>query len=678
MLAFRSYLGFLIFVSVILGVCFGARPALAQGPPGAMMAPPEEMNFGVSQMGALARNQKEWAVAGRVMTMSGNFIRGAHVLVSPLQADDRRVLESGASGDFQTVYFLTELYVTDFEVWLTVKKEGFETAHELIHYADFPNPVWLPITLRTEGQDPTLLPRQELISHLVPELQSLGPSDGLLAKSEKEYAKGVREFVGKGRPDLSLDDFYDVARRNPNCAKCRTMLALAELDSGNWDGAARNAESAAQWTLKNTAGGSPEALELAGVMESWLHNPKAATYFLVDAHKLKPSDPLVLQEIGRAQFELGRFEVADTYLSKSIAAGAGPEARLLKVQALLGEGSLDKANAEMRRFLNGRKVETMPIEVRRVWAELQNGKQIRALYAESGKRKVRTAASFDYLHYTARQLKGLVPAKDQSRLKPILAAVGENVAALFRNFQNTISVEQIRQEQLRRNGKISASRSGKYRYLCLVPSHHSILGFTEYRQNVERGGGLPRGLDRGYMLTSGFASAALVLHPAFQSQSKFRYLGRQVVDGHETYVIAFAQEPMKARLMGAFDFGNHRALIFEQGLAWVNTRNDEIVRLRTDLLKPLPEVRLREETTQIDYHDVRFKKLARAFPLPETVVVTVHWNGKRLRNVHRYSDFKLYNVGLSEKIKVPKTQNAASKAVTDSSNPPVGSKVAQP
>ncbi len=677
MATFRSYLGIWI-AAAILGVCLRACPAMAQGPPGAIMTPPEELNFGVSQPGALARNQKEWAVAGRVMTISGNLVRGARVEVVPVLVGHRRILDSNASGDFQTFYFLPEQYITDFEVWLIVKKKGFETAHELIHYADFPTPVRLPITLRPEGQDPTLLPQQELISHLVPELRSLGPSDGLSIKSEKEYAKGVRAFVGKDRPDLSLDDFYDVARRNPNCAKCRTMLALAELGSGNWDGAARSAESAAEWTLKSKVGGSPEALELAGLMESWLYHPKAATYFLLKARQLSPHDPLVLQEIGRAQLQVGRFEVADAYLSKALKAGAGPEARLLNVQALLGEGNLDKANAEMRRFLNGRKVETMPIEARRVWAELQNGKEIRTLYGASRQGRGGRAASLNYLHYGARQLKGLVPARSQARLKLLLAAVGRNVAVQFQNFQSTISLERIRQEQLRRNGKISASRSGEYRYLCLVSSHRSILGFTEYRRNVRRGGGLPRGLERGYMLTSGFAAAALVFHPAYQPQSKFRYLGRQIVDGRETYVIAFAQEPLKAKLMGAFNLGNHRVLIFDQGLAWVDARSDEIVRLRTDLLKPLRQVRLWEITTQIDYRDVRFTRLGRTFPLPKKVVVTVHWNGKRFRNVHRYSDFKLYNVAVSQKIKLSKMQNPASPAVTDSSNRQVGSKMAKP
>jgi Tetratricopeptide repeat len=631
------------------------------------MQPPEDLTMGVSEMNGVTRSQKEWAVAGRVMNMAGDVIEGATVQISPMQAGEYRMFKSDASGDFETLYFVNEGYVTDFKVWLTVKKRGFQTAHELIDYAEFPTPVRLPITLRPDEQSSNLLSQQELFSDLLPQLKSLAPSDAISAKSEKAYTKGVHEFTDKGRPDRSLDYFSNVVKHEPACAKCRTMLALAELDSGNWDGAARSANSAAQMTLKNKAGGSPQALVLGGVMESWLHRPQEATNFLVRADKLAPKDPLVLQEIGRAQLQLQKYEMADAYLQRAIAAGAGPDSRLLRVQALLGEDDLDGGNAEMKRYLNGRNPKTMPIEVRRVWAMVQNRKEIRTLYvgANKAKRRRGAAASIDYLQDSARQLKGLVPAKNQDSLKPILTAVGKNIAALFRGFQNSTSVEAIHQERLGHNGKVSGSIDGKFRYLCLMPSDPGIPGFSEYRQNLDPDEGLPGGLEQGYMLTSGFASAALIFYPAYQSGSQFRYLGRETVDGRETYVIAFAQIPMKAELVGNFRSGNNSAPTFEQGLAWIDTQNDQIIRLRTDLLRPLPQVRLKEETTQIDYHEVYFKKLAQSFWLPKDVTVTVDWRGKKLRNEHEYSDFKLFQVADSEKIKNPKAPKMPAKDAAD-------------
>jgi tetratricopeptide (TPR) repeat protein len=597
-------------------------------------------------------------VAGRVMTTGQDIVRGAEVHVSPLMDGDSRVFKTNANGEFQTLYNANDVFHSDFKVWLTIRKHGYQTAHELIDYADFQKPVWLPLTLRPKESDPTLLSQQDLLSDLLPRLRSLGPADGLSAKSEKKYARGVQKFIEKGRPDRSLSDFTDVAKLNPECAKCLTMLALADLDSGNWDGAARRADAAIKLTTsKNSTSGSLEAVVLGGVMRSWMHAPQVAAQFFAYANGREPGNKLVLQELGRAYLQLHEYGLADACLKSSVAAGGGQDAYVLWIQALLGEDNVDEANAEMNRYLHGRAIKKMPLEVRKVWAVVQNRKEVEALYAKThnGRRRKherRAAASIDVLHDSPQQLhlKGLEPAKSQDDLKEILAAAGKNVATLYHDLQNSTSLEKVRQQKLHHNGKVAGEAVEKFHYLCLMPDDPHVPGFKEYRKSAQpgaRAGSVPK---TGYMLTSGFVSSALVFYPDYQSGSEFRYLGRQRMDGHETYVVAFAQIPMKAPLVGNFTVGKHSAPTFQQGLAWIDTQNYQIVCLRTDLLKPLPEVRLSKETTRIDYQEVHFKQLARSLWLPKDVTVTVDWHGKTLRNDHQYSDFKLFNVGAAEKI----------------------------
>jgi tetratricopeptide (TPR) repeat protein len=597
-------------------------------------------------------------VAGKVVSTDQDILQGAEVHVSPLLDGDSRIFKTNANGEFQTLYNANTVFHEDFRVWLTIKKHGYRTAHELIDYADFPKPVWLPLTLRPEERDTTLLSQQDLFSDLLPRLKSLGPADGLAAKSEKKYARGVQKFIEKGRPDRSLSDFTDVVKHNPECAKCLTMLALAELDSGDWDGAARRADAAIKLTTKkNSTGGSLEAVVLAGVMRSWMHAPQTAARFFAYANQHEPGNKLVLQELGRAYLQLHQYGLADSCLKSSVAAGGGQDAYMLWVQALLGEDNVDEANAEMNRYLHGRAAKKMPLEVRKVWAVVQNRKQVEALYAKTHKGKKRKherrgVASIDVLHDSPQQLhlKGLEPAKSQDDLKEILAAAGKNVATLYNDLQNSTSLEKVRQQKLRHNGKVADEAVEKFRYLCLMPEDPQVPGFKEYRKSIHPAWGRKKALKGGYMLTSGFVSSALVFYPNYQSGAEFRYLGRQKIDGQETYVVAFAQIPMKAPLVGNFTVGKHSDPTFQQGLAWIDTQNYQIVRLLTELLKPLPEVRLNKETTRIDYQEVHFKQLARSLWLPKDVTVTVDWHGKTLRNDHQYSDFKLFNVGAAEKI----------------------------
>jgi hypothetical protein len=109
---------------------------------------------------------------------------------------------------------------------------------------------------------------------------------------------------------------------------------------------------------------------------------------------------------------------------------------------------------------------------------------------------------------------------------------------------------------------------------------------------------------------------------------------------------------------------------FSQGLAWVDSESYEIVRLRTDLLMPLPEVKLERATTEILFEPVHFKGIGEGFSMPQQVTVTVDWNGKHLRNEHRYSDFKLFKVEATEKVRTPKEVGQTSNGGSGPQTPP--------
>ena len=348
---------------------------------------------------------------------------------------------------------------------------------------------------------------------------------------------------------------------------------------------------------------------------------------------------------------------AEEFLGKAIAAGAKPDVRLLHAESLLGEGKFQAAEQEMAQYLNGRDVKQMSVQVRKLWLQIEERKKIEAVYAKA---KPSGARTLDYLHHPPPDLKGLDLASDQKQLDPILSAVGKTVAEFFGNFPNTSSMEEIHQEKLRgkekvgRKEKVGTTLDQKFRYLCFTPADAFGPGFEEYRSDVSGSRAWPQGLGDGFMLTSGFASASLVFHPLYQPQSEFRYLGRQKINGRDTDVIAFAQQPERARLNGSFRSGNLSMTTFSQGVAWIDSQSYQIVRLRTDLLKPLLEVNLEKETTDISYGEVHFKGLPTGFWLPKEVTVAVDWNGKRLRNEHRYSAFKVFNVEAIEKQGKPK------------------------
>ena len=132
---------------------------------------------------------------------------------------------------------------------------------------------------------------------------------------------------------------------------------------------------------------------------------------------------------------------------------------------------------------------------------------------------------------------------------------------------------------------------------------------------------------------------------------RFRYVGRLRIEGQDMLVVAFAQQPEKSKMVGLVIINGVSEPALVQGIAWAGSADYQIMRMRTDLLRPLSEVRLSRQTTEISYAEMHFKDAPAGLWLPQRVTVTVEWKGRTFRNSHTYSNYKRFNVATEEKRK---------------------------
>jgi hypothetical protein len=264
------------------------------------------------------------------------------------------------------------------------------------------------------------------------------------------------------------------------------------------------------------------------------------------------------------------------------------------------------------------------------------------------------------------QLRGLKPAKDQEDLPTLLAKVGDKAEGLFRKTPDLISHEEVLQA---RDGAQPTRQD--FEYLILSHPTENDVTLDEYRVDLQNKTQTPgedynpsamiagraaiiadlerRSLDasthnKGALpLSRGFANSWVHFYPPNRSQATFRYLGRQRSNGHNNFVIAFAQVPAAVRSPGELRFEGNSFPIFYQGIAWVEESSFRIVHLRTDLLAPLRAVHLQRLTAEIYFGET---KVAQTDPLwlPQTVVVTADVNGRVFQEQHLYSDYRTYVV----------------------------------
>jgi len=264
------------------------------------------------------------------------------------------------------------------------------------------------------------------------------------------------------------------------------------------------------------------------------------------------------------------------------------------------------------------------------------------------------------------ELKGMSPAPDQQALPMILQQTGKQVDAFFANLVDLIAHEDITQQRLATRtlaggmpaGTMLQAQDTRDNYLILRRSANGPAHIEEFRMDTKGNRIDATGTEKGFFITSGFALSSIHFATRFQSGSHFLYLGNQKIDGHEAYVVAFAQLPSEARVVVTMRGRDGSSLrLLSQGIAWVDKASFHIRRLRTDLLAPLPEVGLAEQTTTIGYNDVRFADAAPLW-LPHDVDVNIQFKehstgrasdlGSRVtdqtfRNIHHYSNYLLYD-----------------------------------
>ncbi len=242
------------------------------------------------------------------------------------------------------------------------------------------------------------------------------------------------------------------------------------------------------------------------------------------------------------------------------------------------------------------------------------------------------------------ELQGLEPAGNQDELAFILDKAGKMTEDLLGRMPNLISHEEITQEKLSDQGGVKGQLRQDFDYLILTHRQDGVVTPEEYRTGRDGSPLATQGLEQGYSVTRGFASAWLHFHPWNRSGARFRYLGQQTDGGLRCYVVAFAQRPGWATSTGRVVFKEGFIVILYQGIAWIDEASFRIVRLRVDLLAPRLDIGLEKQTTELRYGETRLPQAVSPLWLPQEVVVTTGANNQVFRNVHRYSGYRLFKV----------------------------------
>jgi hypothetical protein len=135
--------------------------------------------------------------------------------------------------------------------------------------------------------------------------------------------------------------------------------------------------------------------------------------------------------------------------------------------------------------------------------------------------------------------------------------------------------------------------------------------------------------------------------------------------------VHFKQRPDKPNLIKRYRIGaeapSHPVAL--KGRVWIAADTYQIVRLESDMVAPIPDIRLVAEHTEIEYGPVQFQGGKVNMWLPQSAEIYYDWRGRRIHRRHSFSNYALFGVDEKQKITVPKVDDGPSQT-GPSSDPP--------
>jgi VWFA-related protein len=227
-------------------------------------------------------------------------------------------------------------------------------------------------------------------------------------------------------------------------------------------------------------------------------------------------------------------------------------------------------------------------------------------------------------------------------LEPVLEAIGQTTAKAFADLVDISFAEDILEIRSDDDAMVVDARQDAFRYVLRPFSKGSVGRVEEFRTTANDQTRVIKPDSRGGLVQAGhlFESLNRFL-PQYQAQQRFRYLGRDTINGVDALVVAFAELPGRAHAGSPLMTGPDGQEVALQGLAWLDAKTARILRIRLSLLGPLQGA-LRAMTLDIRFVPVGFKSLESVYSLPANATLEMQYEGLGVLNVHRFSDFHLY------------------------------------
>lgn len=240
-------------------------------------------------------------------------------------------------------------------------------------------------------------------------------------------------------------------------------------------------------------------------------------------------------------------------------------------------------------------------------------------------------------------------------LGEVLEKAGKRAQAFVKNVERFTASEYLKHQAIDKWGIAAPAETRKFDYVAAIEEPQpGFLVVEEYRNS---GGALAE--FPGGVATNGLPALALIFHPDNVLNFEMTCEGLARWNGQPAWQVHFRQRRDKPNTIRSYRLGldGRSYAVALKGRAWILADSFEIARLETDLIAPVPQIKLVAEHTDIEYGPVEFHNRDVVMWLPQSAEVYYDWRGKRIHRRHSFSNYMLFEVDEKQHIDEPKTPN---------------------
>jgi Tfp pilus assembly protein PilF len=236
-------------------------------------------------------------------------------------------------------------------------------------------------------------------------------------------------------------------------------------------------------------------------------------------------------------------------------------------------------------------------------------------------------------------------------LEEVLAKSGNRIQELIANVDQFTATEAVTHVSISKWGFPSHPVKFDFNYVVSIKKNRlGLLNVEEYRDSHYSMAQFPDGI-----ATTGLPALVLIFHPSNVQNYALACEGLARSHGAPAWQIHFRQRNDRPNTIRTYQSGAQGTVysVPLKGRAWIAADNFQIVRLETDLVAPLPQIRLAADHAAIEYGPVHFRARNLDMWLPQVAEVFYDWKGRRTHRRHGFKNYLLFSVDDKERISEP-------------------------